>query len=216
MDVEAERQSMSISIPLTRAITTGDYRATVSKVEGDEQMMLYSEAVIFQNGQNSATASLWVKDMEKGKTYTCKLRLSDADAATGGQITTMVVTVTRSTADWVNLGTCVYELGMLGESYYMTVQRDGTSNKYRMQNFIYEGYNIVFTIDDSNQVYIESQPCFEYNPYGTVYMIGYANADQSGYAGTYDPETKRASLEVRYYVPGVGTFPTSSDELIMP
>ena len=47
-------------------------------------------------------------------------------------------------------------------------------------------------------------------------MIGYANADQSGYAGTYDPETKRASLEVRYYVPGVGTFPTSSDELIMP
>ena len=217
MDVEAERQSMSISIPLTRAITTGDYRATVSKVEGDEQMMLYSEAVIFQNGQNRGTTSLWVKDMEKGKTYTCKLRLSDADAATGGQITTMVVTVTRSTADWVYLGICVYDIGMFGSnSYYMTVQRDGTTNRYRMLNFAEEGYNIVFTIDDSNKVYIESQPSFDYSQYGTCYMMGYANADDTGYAGNYDPNTKKAELEVRYYYPGIGAYPTSSDVLTMP
>ena len=222
MDLTIESSMVSFPVPLTRAVTTGDYRATVSMVEGEEPYLsLEDDAVIFRDGYSTANVYVWCENLEKGKTYTCKLRLSAADAATtdpdiGGQITTIDITITRSSEDWVTLGNCVYELGMLGESYYMTVQRDGTSNKYRMLNFIYEGHSIVFTIDDSNQVYIESQPCFEYSSYGLCYMIGYANADQSGYAGTYDPETKRATMEVRYYIPGVGAFPTSSDELIMP
>ena len=85
-----------------------------------------------------------------------------------------------------------------------------------MLNFAEEGYNVVFTIDDSNKVYIESQPSFDYSQYGTCYMMGYANADDTGYAGNYDPSTKRAELEVRYYYPGLGSYPTSSDVLTMP
>ena len=213
--------TVSLNIPLTRAITTGEYRAHVIKVSGDEEIELEESAVTFGDGNSRANAYLWIDNMEKGHSYTCTLRLSDADVATtdpniGGQITTMVITMTRSSEDWVTIGYCTYSSPDFWGEDNMVVQRDGNTVNYRIPNFYGEGYTIYFTIDTDNNVFIASQPCFDHSTYGTVYMIGYANADESGYAGTYDPNTKTANLKVRYYVPGVGYYPTKDEVLVMP
>ena len=213
--------TVSLNIPLTRAITTGEYRAHVIKVSGDEEIELEESAVTFGDGNSRANAYLWIDNMEKGHSYTCTLRLSDADVATtdpniGGQITTMVITMTRSSEDWVTIGYCTYSSPDFWGEDNMVVQRDGNTVNYRIPNFYGEGYTIYFTIDTDNNVFIASQPCFDHSTYGTVYMIGYANADESGYAGTYDPNTKTANLKVRYYVPGVGHFGVKDEVLVMP
>ena len=212
--------SVYIPIPLTRAITAGEYRAHVIKVSGDDEIELEGNAVTFGDGNNVANAYLWVDKMEKGHSYTCTLRLSDADVATtdpniGGQITTMVITMTRSSEDWVTIGYCTYSSPDFWGEDNMVVQRDGNTVNYRIPNFYGEGYTIYFTIDTDNNVFIASQPCFDHSTYGTVYMIGYANADESGYAGTYDPNTKTANLKVKYYV-SAGSFGTKDEVLVMP
>lgn len=97
----------------------------------------------------------------------------------------------------------------------MSVERKEGTNIYRMVNFVEEEYDVVFTIDDNNRVFIEYQPCFVLSQYGVCYMIGFANGDDSGYAGDYDANTKTAQLTVRYKV-DAGYFPVSYDVLIMP
>ncbi|MBO4803404.1 MAG: RagB/SusD family nutrient uptake outer membrane protein [Muribaculaceae bacterium] len=205
-----------IPVTLTRDRTDNEYSATLILSTDDPSVVTMSnQNVFFAEGASTASTTVYFNNMEIGQTYSCVVSLSPEDVATGGEITSTQITVTRS--NWVTMGTCVYEAGLLGDSYNLTVQRDGgNTTRYRMVNFVYEGCNIVFTINGSNQVFIESQPCFEYPDYGTCYMIGYANADDSSYAGTYDPNTKRADLQVRYYFPGIGAWPTSSDVLIMP
>lgn len=213
--------TVSLIIPLTRAIITGEYRAHVIKVSGDEEIELEESAVTFGNGNNRAHVYLWVDNMEKGHSYTCTIRLSDADIATadpniGGQITEMTVTITRSGEEWATLGTCTFGPSDFWEgTYYMAVQRDGNTINYRMLNFCDEGYNIKFSIDANNGVYIEPQPCFDHPTYGTAYMRGYVNGDESNYAGTYDPNTKTANLKVKYYV-SAGSFGTKDEVLVMP
>ena len=216
-----ESSMVSIPIPLFRVISTGEYRATITIVEGDEHLSLENSAVTFNEGQITANAYLWAENLEKGHSYTCRLRLSDADVATadpniGGQITEIAVTVTRSSEDWATIGYCTYSSPDFWGDSNMIVQRDGSTINYRIPNFFEEGYTIYFSIDASNSVFIASQPCFDHPTYGTVYMLGYANADESGYAGTYHPNTKTANLKVRYYVPGVGHFGTKDEVLVMP
>jgi hypothetical protein len=45
--------------------------------------------------------------------------------------------------------------------------------------------------------------------------MGYANEDDSGYAGTYNPETKTATLQMRYYCDD-GVFPIQQESFTMP
>ena len=217
-----ESSRVSIPIPLFRVISTGEYRATITLVEGDEHLSLENSAVTFNEGQITANAYLWAENLEKGHSYTCRLRLSDADVATndpdvGVQITETVVTITRSGQDWATLGYCTYNSPDFWEdTYSMIVQRDGNTINYRMLNFCDEGYTVYFSIDADNDVYIASQPSFYHPSYGDVYMRGYVNEDNSGYAGTYDPNTKTANLRIVYYVPGVGSYGTFDEVLVMP
>ena len=93
-------------------------------------------------------------------------------------------------------------------------QMSGTGN-YRLVDLYGEGYDILLTIDNDNSIYMNPQPCFG-STYGLVYMRGYANSDESNYAGTYDPSTRLVSMLISYYVPGVGTYGTWTDEFYMP
>ena len=217
-----ESSTVYLPIPLTRAITTGEYRASIIMVEGDGNFSLDNSAVTFSNGKSTANVYLRADGLEKGHSYTCKLRLSDADIATadpniGGQITEIVITIMRSSEDWVTIGTCTYSSpDFWGDSYNMVVQRDGNTINYRIPNFFDEGYTIYFSIDANNKVFIASQPCYNHPSYGEIYMRGYVNGDDSGYAGIYDPNTKTANLKIVYYVPDVGSYGTYDEVLVMP
>ena len=213
-EVQHEATSSLVSIPvtLTRAITSNAYSATLILSENDEHVKLYNSRVVFDEGKSSATIYIDFSGIQEGHSCSCLLSLSPEDAATGGEYTSIRITVVRSS--WNYLGYVNYNSEFVGEVTARLEQMTGTGN-YRLVNPFGEGYDIRLIIDNDNSIYVEPQPCF-ISSYGLVYMRGYANSDESNYAGTYNPSTRLVSMQISYYVPGVGRFPTSTDEFYMP
>ncbi len=203
---------VSIPVTLTRAITSNAYSATLILSENDEHVKLYNNRVIFEQGKNSATVYVDFSGIQEGHSCSCLLSLSPEDAATGGEYTSIRITVVRSS--WNYLGYVNYNSEFGGTMSVRLEQMTGTGN-YRLVNPFGEGYDIRLIIDNDNSIYVEPQPCFN-SSYGLVYMRGYANSDESNYAGTYDPSTRLVSMQNSYYVPGVGTYGTWTDEFYMP
>ena len=213
-EVQHEATSSMVSVPvtLTRAITSNAYSATLILSENDEHVKLYNNRVIFEQGKNSATVYVDFSGIQEGHSCSCLLSLSPADAATGGEYTSIRITLVRS--NWNYLGYVYYNSEFGGTMSVRLEQMTGTGN-YRLVNLYGEGYDILLTIDNDNSIYVDPQPCFN-SEHGLVYMRGYANSDESNYAGTYDPSTRLVSMQNSYYVPGVGTYGTWTDEFYMP
>lgn len=203
----------SVRIDLTRAVTEGEYSATLTMSNNQSNVTLGNTSVYFADGVDRAYAWLYINNMEIGQTYGCVLSLSPQDAATGGAITTMQVSVTRE--NWINLGWGVYESGLFNQSVDVVFYQVGGTNKYIMKEPFDYNYDITFTIDSNNKVYIQPQQCYNDSNFGIITMMGYANEDESGYAGTFDPATKTAALQIRYYC-DAGIWPTKQDSFTMP
>ena len=209
---EATTSVIGFGVPLSRAITTNEYRATVDIENVVGEITLDSHAVTFAEGSNHASIWLYAEGIQVNETFSCVLKLSSADAATGGAITSIPVTVTRY--DWISLGYGSFESEMFGSTANIPIYQLNGTNQYRMNGPFDTQYNIKFTIQDG-KVYILPQVCYNDSNYGEIYMMGYANEDESGYAGDYDTDTKTATLQIRYYC-GAGYWPTVTETLTMP
>ena len=204
--------SLGVPVTLTREATDEEYTATVSISDVNGDVSMSSTQFFFANGVSQAQRWVYFNEMEYGQSYSCVLTLSPADAATGGEITSMRITVTRN--NWINIGSAQYYCELFDETCTPTLQQIEGTNTYKLLQFLNYSYDITFTIEN-NKVYIQPQPCYYFSQYGVIYMRGYANEDDSGYAGTYDPETKTADLKIRYYCEA-GYWPTCNDVLVMP
>ena len=203
---------LSVPVTLTREVTEGEYTATLIMSESEGEIE-WNKSVYFADGVNSATAWLYFNNMELGNTYGCVLTLSPQDVATGGAITSIRITVNYD--NWINLGWGIYDSGLFGQTVEVPIQQVEGTNKYRMQQLYDTNYDIEFVINVNNDLYIVPQPCYYHNNYGVIWMMGYANQDDSGFAGMYDPNTKTAELQIRYYC-DAGVFPIQLETLRMP
>ena len=100
-----------LPVPITRAISEGEYRAQVILENADEHITIDNEGIYFANGSTSANVYLSFRGMTAGNTYTCTLRLSPADVATtdpslAEQITSIQIQVTY--IDIEQAGTAVF------------------------------------------------------------------------------------------------------------
>ena len=90
---ETTSSNIGFGIPVTRATTEGEYRASISFETSDNEIFRSDNYVYFADGQNQA--DVWVNafDMEVGKTYTAVIRIDDTAGTAGGQYpsTTLVV-----------------------------------------------------------------------------------------------------------------------------
>ena len=214
-EFETNYSSTSIHVRATRERTDNVYAASIVISDYDDNIELMDQRIIFNVGQDSYDVYLYVSGMVEGHSYSCVVSLSPEDAATaGGQYTSTHITVKRS--EWNNIGTGTFASNFMTETFYPVIQRFGNTDRYRMLDLFNNGHDIEFTIED-NDVYIQPQLCdyLEINDFGDIYMTGFANEDDSGYAGTYDPNTKTASLQIKYYC-NAGRWPTSTETLWMP
>ncbi len=205
--------SMSTPIYLTRATTEGEYSATLTISDNPSNVYLGSTYVYFAEGANKAFVWLEFNNLEFGQTYDCVLSLSPQDVASGGDITSMQVSVICE--NWISLGWGNYESGLFGQSIEVQFSQVEGSNKYRMNQLYDYDHNIEFIIDNNNKVYIQPQPCYYASDLGIITMMGYANEDDSGYAGTYNPNTRTATLQIRYYC-DAGTWPVQQESFTLP
>lgn len=78
-------------------------------------------------------------------------------------------------------------------------------------------YDIVFSIDEKNNVIVAPQPAWNHPTYGAVYVMGNAEGDAvadgsgSDVAGTYDPETGMVTMAMYHFIPNTGSFGTFDD-----
>ena len=134
---------LEIPITITRAKTTYAYRAELSiSEESDPEDMSFTTTVIFPAGESTATAKLYIYETQFGDTYSCVLKLSDADIATGNpslgeQITSTTVTVQvkEDDEDWIPAGTCTFTDYTWEDGYSATgvpVEKSSHTNMYRI------------------------------------------------------------------------------------
>ena len=107
-----ENNSGSFKLTLTRRVADGEYRAVITMEDNPENMSLTTPNVIFKDGELTAEVEVYCYSISSYGTYSCVLKLSDADIATAvpfvPQITSTSVTVLGSIADWVEAGTCTF------------------------------------------------------------------------------------------------------------
>ena len=216
-----EEANLTVPVAIGRATTNGTYTATVTMTDASEGVTLKSQQVTFADGEGMAYAYLEFAGMQKGIEYTCTLNLSDADKATantefGEQKVSTNVSV-MCDYNWLNLGNGFYSSPeWWEEEFYVPVLHAEGTNIYRMIGLFQDGFNIDFTIEADNKVYVASQPSWVHSNYGKIYLVGDANDTADGYAGTYDPATKEVTFILYHYVPGLGGFGTFVDTLTMP
>ena len=216
-----EEANLTVPVAIGRAMTNGTYTATVTMTDASEGITLKSPQVTFADGEGMAYAYLEFTNMQKGVEYTCTLNLSDADKATantefGEQKASTTVSI-MCDYNWLNLGNGFYSSPeWWEEEFYVPIQHAEGTNIYRMIGLFQSGYDIQFTINADNTVMVPGQPSWVHSSYGAVWLVGDANDTADGYAGTYDPATKKVTFILYHYVPGVGGFGTFTDTLTMP
>ena len=212
---------IEVPVAIGRAITNGTYTANVTMTDASEGVSLKSNQVTFADGEGMAYAIVEIVNMQKGTNYSCVLNLSDADKQTantefGEQVTSTTVNV-MCDYNWINLGNGFYSSPeWWEEEFYVPIQHAEGTGIYRMIGLFESGFDIQFTINADNTVTVPSQPSWVHSSYGKIYLVGDANDTADGYAGTYDPATKKVTFILYHYVPGLGGFGTFTDTLTMP
>lgn len=216
--------STEVTVRLIRSNAAEAYTAhytLTSEADG-----VFSDAnggqVTFNAGSTEAFVTINANNMQGGNVYNATLTLSDADQAQADPTTGSATTATKLSVkcdwNWIELGKGHYTSPEWWQEDYDVdiVYAEGSSPKlYKILGLFAPGYDIEFTITDDNEVYVADQASWKDSSYGTVYLFGYANEDESGYAGPYDPETKIATMTLFHYV-SVGSFGAFTDTLQMP
>ena len=169
-----DQTTIEVPVAVGRAITDGTYTANVTLEGAPANMSLKSNQVTFADGEGIAYAIVVVNGMSQGSTYVGTLKLSSADMATanpdfGEQMSSTTVEV-MCDFDWEELGDGFYSSpDWWEEEFYVPIIHAKGSNIYRMIGLFEEGYDIEFTIESDNKVYVASQRSWFYNSsYGDV------------------------------------------------
>ena len=103
----------SVWVTLTRRVSQGEYRAVVTKEDASSNINFVGDNILFRDGELTTTVEVYCHNMTAFDTYSCVLKLSDADIATAipgqPQITSTTVTFKGEMADeWENAGSCTF------------------------------------------------------------------------------------------------------------
>jgi hypothetical protein len=213
--------NITVPVAVSRATTKGTASYAVTISDADPGVTLKDNNVTFADGEGMAYVNVDFANMGPGQTYSCVLNLSSEAVATanpdfGAQVKSTSVSV-MCDFDWEELGNGFYSSPeWWEEEFYVPITHAKGSNIYSMIGLFQDGYDIQFTIENDNKVYVDPQPSWYHSSYGDIYLVGDANDTADGYAGTYDPASKKVTFILYHYVPGVGGFGTFVDTLTMP
>ena len=184
-----------LNVELTRRVADGEYRAIIIMEDAPENITIYPNYVIFNDGELTANFEVSFWDITATSTYSCVLKLSDADAATAipgePQITSTTLTVKGSMADegWIDAGTCTFTDYTWEEGYSATnipiLKKEGT-NIYTIISPLASVYPSYYS-DGQGDV---SNWMFTLNDDGTITPVeGTWDLNYWGYYGYYSSTT---------------------------
>lgn len=222
--VTVKSSSVEIPVRLIRANTADAYTAHYTLIP--ENQGIFTDAtggqVTFEKGIAEAFVTLKANNMVGGNVYKAKVKLSDTDVAQADTVTKSAIAETTISVkcdwNWVSVGKGHYDSPEWWEEDYDVniLYAEGSSPKlYKIIGLFQSGYDIEFNITDDNKVMVAQQGSWVHSSYGLVSLVGNADGNAAGYAGPYDPATKKATFTLKHTV-SAGSFGTFTDILTMP
>ena len=186
----AENNYGIFTLTLTRRVAEGEYRAVITMEDNPENMSLRTPTVVFQDGELTANVEIYCYNISPTDTYSCVLKLSDADIATAvpsvPQITSTTVTVSGSLADWVEAGTCIFTDYTWEDGYSASnvsiLNKEGT-NQYCIISPLSKVYTSSYTYGQGDT----SNWYFYLNDDGSISVDEGEFLNYWGYIGYYNP-----------------------------
>lgn len=166
-------------------------------------------SVSFAAGEFKTNLHVTVGDITPGINYKVKVTLP-AETATVDQISAKVVTIYRDYT-FSPVGTGTFKSAAMAEegedfaTWEVEVQKADQITWYKAINLYEEGYNIVFKVNDANEVTVESQPAWKHASYGEIYVSG---------KGTLEEGV--ITVKLAHEVPDVGSFGEYKEILYLP
>ncbi len=222
--VMVKSSSTDIVVRLIRSNTSQAYTAHYTLIPENQGIFTDGSGgqATFEPGMAETFITLKANNMLGGNVYKAKLKLSDAEVAQADTTTnsaTLETTISvKCDWNWLALGKGVYDSPeWWEETLNVNIEyAEGSSPKlYKIINLFAAGYDIEFTITDDNKVMVPKQGSWKHSSYGVVSLVGDADGNAAGYAGPYDPATKKATFTLKHTV-SAGSFGTFTDILTMP
>lgn len=209
---EGEEQAFTVTV--SRVDTT---QAETIALTSDNDKFNAPTQVEFAAGEKSKTAIVTF-NITPGTREKVNIRVSEKDAFDYG-LPELGFTVTRYAAK-----NAVMAYGMFGTQAETTLYY--FDNEYTIPADPEKGYeaDIRFIWNEDNTIVLPLQAAWAHQTYGDIYIIGNAGGDAkvtasgvdgSGVAGSYDPEEKMITLKLLHAVPGVGSFGTYPDYILI-
>lgn len=183
-------------------------------VSGNEEQVLPNSIIVppsvsFAAGEFKTNLHVTVGDITPGQNYKVKITLP-AETATIDQTSNKVVTIFRDYT-FSSLGTGTFKSAAMAEedeefaTWEVEVQKADQTTWYKAIDLYGEGYNIVFKVNDANEVTVDSQPAWKHASYGEIYVSG---------KGTL--ENGIITVKLAHDVPDVGSFGEFKEILYLP
>ena len=166
--VTTAETSIVIPVRIVRSVVANEYTANFTTKASEEGIFTNDAngAVKFEAGQGVAIINVKADNLAKGVDYTYTLKLSEAEVAGRDTITNTqndsIVIKIHSDYNWISGGSCTFvdytfsENGQAAKD--VPIQHAEGTNVYCMIGLFQSGYDINFTIESDNRVYVSSQP----------------------------------------------------------
>ena len=184
-DVEVLRakSSEATTINLSATLVVGD------KEQELPASITVPSSVSFAAGEFKTNIHVTVGDITPGQNYKVKISLPE-EMVTIDQTSDKVITVYRD-----------YTFS----TWEVEVQKADQISWYKAMNLYEKGYNIVFKVNEANEVTVESQPAWKHASYGEVFVSG-KGALEDGVI----------TVKLSHDVPNVGGFGEFKEILYLP
>lgn len=171
-DVEVLRakSSEATTINLSATLVVGD------KEQELPASITVPSSVSFAAGEFKTNIHVTVGDITPGQNYKVKISLPE-EMVTIDQTSDKVITVYRDYT-FSSLGTGTFKSAAMAEegedftTWEVEVQKADQISWYKAMNLYEKGYNIVFKVNEANEVTVESQPAWKHASYGEVFVSG--------------------------------------------
>lgn len=204
-DVEVLRakSSEATTINLSATLVVGD------KEQELPASITVPSSVSFAAGEFKTNIHVTVGDITPGQNYKVKISLPE-EMVTIDQTSDKVITVYRDYT-FSSLGTGTFKSAAMAEegedftTWEVEVQKADQISWYKAMNLYEKGYNIVFEVNEANEVTVESQPAWKHASYGEVFVSG-KGALEDGVI----------TVKLSHDVPNVGGFGEFKEILYLP
>lgn len=203
----APTEEKKLTFTLTRENDSKEATVALEVLQNEEEMFDIPETVSFAAGEKQKTFDITFPNVEIGMVYEYSIGLKEMDIDPYQETTTATLTGQVQMVQWDAIGKGSLSVTLLGGTASCNVYKASHAVWYKVVAPVEEGMDLVFKVNEANEVTVDAQAIFTHSNYGTVYVVSQA--------GVYNAQANIIQVALKYYC-SAGTFGTFVETLTLP